>query len=394
MTIRTDVTGATEYALQSAISAYSDEAYTNAKKISGTGIVSTNPDINVDTETFIGQMRWRKPLDAKINIASLTDAAEGEKTVTSTDFATYIKSVRTHGAEKVNMQQIVSKEDGLAKIGTDFAETRAQDEHNALMAVCKGVAVAEMLNGAATGSGATGLGGQSFDNDPADKKYGFYIDLGANAPVIAATTAIQGAARAENFLKALAMGYKDYEPNYAYLACSPEVMMSMRSANMVDKDRVTEANVEFQTILGGKFRLISTRAAQGLSSAQLTKINTGAGVDIVGVKTSFIILPGAIAFQGLAVPDEVEITRNGSSYKGGGSTNIWYRWGYVAHPQGYTWNGSQEKFASDADYQAVGDTTESHGLLTAATIGTATRGAWVRKASSALSLGILPVFHA
>lgn len=394
MTIRTDVTGATEYALQSAISAYSDEAYTNAKKISGTGIVSTNPDINVDTETFIGQMRWRKPLDAKINIASLTDAAEGEKTVTSTDFATYIKSVRTHGAEKVNMQQIVSKEDGLAKIGTDFAETRAQDEHNALMAVCKGVAVAEMLNGAATGSGATGLGGQSFDNDPADKKYGFYVDLGANSPVIAATTAIQGAARAENFLKALAMGYKDYEPDYAYLACSPEVMMSLRSANMVDEDRVTEANVEFQTILGGKFRLISTRAAQGLSSAQLTKINTGAGVDIVGVKTSFIILPGAIAFQGLAVPDEVEITRNGSSYKGGGSTNIWYRWGYVAHPQGYTWNGSQEKFASDADYQAVGDTAESHGLLTAATIGTATRGAWVRKASSALSLGILPVFHA
>lgn len=394
MTIRTDVTGATEYALQSAISAYSDEAYTNAKKISGTGIVSTNPDINVDTETFIGQMRWRKPLDAKINIASLADAAEGEKTVTSTDFATYIKSVRTHGAEKVNMQQIVSKEDGLAKIGTDFAETRAQDEHNALMAVCKGVAVAEMLNGAATGSGATGLGGQSFDNDPADKKYGFYVDLGANAPVIAATTAIQGAARAENFLKALAMGYKDYEPDYAYLACSPEVMMSLRSANMVDEDRVTEANVEFQTILGGKFRLISTRAAQGLSSAQLTKINTGAGVDIVGVKTSFIILPGAIAFQGLAVPDEVEITRNGSSYKGGGSTNIWYRWGYVAHPQGYTWNGSQEKFASDADYQAVGDTAESHGLLTAATIGTATRGAWVRKASSALSLGILPVFHA
>lgn len=396
MTIRTDVPGATQYAIQSAISAYADEAYTNAVKLNSTGIAGTNPDIDVNTETFVGQMRWRKPLNPVINVASLTDATDGILTTTSTDHSMYVKSVRTHGAKKINMVQVVSQEDGLAQIAKDFVETRNQDEHNAILSVCKGVAIAELLNGTASASGATGLGGQSFDNDPTDKKYGFYVDLGNVAPVIAATTAVQGAARAEGFLKALAMGYKDYEPTFAYLCVSPEVLMSLRSANMVDSDKVTEANVEMSTILGGKFRLLPTRAAQSLTNAQWLKFNgaaSGAGVDLVGTKTSFIILPGSIAFQGLNVPDSVEMDRDASAYMGGGTTELWYRWGYVAQPRGYTWNGSQEKFASDADYMSVGPNAASMGVLTAATIDANTRGTWVRKSTSALSLGILPVFH-
>lgn len=396
MTIRTNIPGATQYAIQSAISAYADEAYTNAKKLNATGIAGTNPDIDVNTETFVGQMRWRKPLNPKINTASITNPADGLLTDTSTDHSMYVKTVRTHGAKKINMVQVVSQEDGLAQIAKDFVETRNQDESDAILSVCKGVAIAELLNGTATGSGATGLGGQSFDNDPTDARYGFYIDLAGNAPVVAATTAIQGAARAENFLKALAMGYKDYEPEYAYLVVSPEVLMSLRSANMVDEDRVVEANVEMSTILGGKFRLLPTRASQGLTNAQWLKFNgaaSGAGVDLVGTKTSFIILPGSVAFQGLSVPEPVEMDRDASAYLGGGTTEIWYRWGYVAQPRGYTWNGSQEQFADPADFMKVGPDANNMGLLTAATIAATTRGTWVRKSTSALSLGILPVFH-
>ena len=387
--------GSNTFALQAALGAYSDEAYTNARKLSGTGIVGPNPNINADTETFIGQVRWYKPINPTINVASLTTATNGVGTNYASDFSTYVKTVRTHGASQVNLAEVVTRQDGLAKISRDFGETRAQDEHNAILSVMKGVAIAEALNGAATGSGQTGLGGQTFTNDPTDKRYGFYVDLAGVAPVTAATASNQGAQRAEGFLNAIGMAWKDYEPEYAYLVVSPETLASLRSANLVDETKVTEANVTFDTIFGGKFRLVQTRAAQSFSGAQLAKLNSGAGVDINAgsTKTSFIVLPGAIAMEALTLPTPVEIYRDARAYNGGGSTDVWYRWGYVAHPGGYDWKGSATTFPADADYMnsITGGVPE---VLTAATVGVTTTGTWGRKAASALSLGILPVFHA
>ena len=152
----------------------------------------------------------------------------------------------------------------------------------------------------------------------------------------------------------------------------------------------------FNTIFQGKFRLIQTRADQNMSSAELTKLNTGAGVDInaSSVKTSFIVLPGALAMEPLAVPEPVEIDRNASAYKGGGTTTIWHRWGYVLSPAGYDWAGPNDAFPSDSDYKAVMETGVGKVALTAVTTIASAAGVWKRKASSALSLGILPVFHA
>lgn len=393
MTVRTNVAGATNYVLQDAISALADEAYTTARKLSSTGIVGSNPQIDTSTETFIGQVRWNKPLNPTINVASLTDSTAGSMTTTAQDYLTYVKTVRTHGARKINMQQVVTQQDGLAKIARDFTETRAQDEHNALLSILKGVALSEALNGAASGSGSVGLGGQNFDNDPSNKRYGFYVDLGANKAIVDATSSIQGAARAEGFLQALGKAYKDYEPEYAYLITSPEVMASLRSANLVDNDRVSDGNIMFNTIFQGKFRLLQTRATQGFATADLTKINGGGGVDIVGAKTSFIVLPGAIAMENLVVPDPTEIERTAGAYKGGGTTDIWYRWGYVAAPAGYDWNGSKDAFPSDDDYAKVVEGGNSIALSAATTGLAATTSVWNRKFSSALSLGILPVFH-
>jgi len=392
MTVRTDVAGATSYVLQEALSAYTDEAYTNAKKLSGTGIVGGDARIDPSTETYAGQMRWNKPINPTINVASLETSTDGTTSSYTTEYLAYIKSVRTHGAERVNMQQVVTQVDGLAKIARDFGETRSQDEHNAILSILKGVAISEALNGAATGSGETGLGGQTFDNDPNDDKYGFYVDLGAAKPIIDATAAIQGAARAQGFLDAFGKAYKDYEPEYAYLVTSPEIMASLRAANLVDADRVRDGSIDFNTIFQGKFRLIQTRAAQGMSTAELTKINTGAGVDIVGTKTSFLVLPGALAMSPLAVPEPLEIDRAAAAYLGGGTTQIWYRWGYVMHPAGYNWAGSQNKFASDAEYKYAVEDGTPVALTGVTTIADAT-GTWVRKSTSALSLGILPIFH-
>jgi hypothetical protein len=388
------VNGAENYVLQEAISGYSDEAYTNAKKLSGSGIVGSNPNIDTSTETFIGQVRWFKPMNPQVNVASLTDSTDGTGSTYASDYLTYIKTLRTHGATKVNMQQVVTQQDGLAKIGRDFGETRAQDEHDALLSILRGVALSEVLNGAAAGSGNTGLGGQTFDNDPTSKRYGFYVDLGSSKAVIDASATAQGAARAEGFLRAFGMAYKDYEPEYAYLVTSPEMMASLRSANLVDSTTVTEANITFSTIFGGKFRLVQTRASQGFSTAELTKINTGAGVDIVGAKCSFIVLPGSVAMAALGIPDSVEIERKAAAYKGGGTTSVWYRWGYVMAPAGYDWAGEKESFPANTDYVSVleGGTQKALTAVGSASLAS-TSGVWTRKMNSALGLGILPVFH-
>jgi hypothetical protein len=393
MPARQDVAGASNEVLQEAISMYTDEAYTNARKLSGTGIVGSNDKIERETETFIGQVRWDKPLNPTINIASLTDATDGDTTDTDTDMLRYVKSVRTHGARKVNMKEVVTQRDGLAKIGRDFGETQSQDEHNAILAVLKGVALSEALNGCAAGSGVAGLGGQTFDNDPTDGKHGFYVDLGAEKAIVDATTIKQGAARAEGFLNAIGMAWKDYELPYYYLVTSPKMMASLRSANLVDQDRVTDGNVEFQTIFDGKFRLIQTRATQRFTAAEMTKLNTGAGVNIVGSETSFIVAPGSVAMTALNVPDSTEIERKAAAYKGGGTTEIWYRWGYILLPAGYDWKGSEDEFASDATYQAAVEDGTPKSIITLTDALADTVGTFQRKSSSALSLGILPIFH-
>ena len=117
-------------------------------------------------------------------------------------------------------------------------------------------------------------------------------------------------------------------------------------------------------------------------------------MDIVGTNTSFIVLPGAIAMEMLDVPVPTEIHRNARSYKGGGTTDVWYRWGYVACPAGYDWKGASNKFPSDAEYMYAIEGSSPKALASVAS-GTlaSTSGTWERKFQSALSLGILPVFH-
>jgi len=400
MPLRINVAGATEFALQEAIGAYSDEAYTNAKKLSSTGIVGGNPQIDTSSETYIGQMRWFKPLNPTINTASLTVATDGAFTTYGSEYLNYVKTARTHGAQKVNLQTLVTQQDGLAKISRDFGETKAQDEHNAILAVLKGVAIAELLHGTGDAGGGAGLGGQGWDNDPTDPLYGFYVDLGANPIVTAPAAANIGAQRAAGFLDAIGMAYKDYEPEFFYLITSPEVMASLRSANLVDETKVVDGNIVFDTIFQGKFRLIQTRATQSLTAAEIDKFDatnvSNLGVDLVGQKTTYLVQPGALAMEALQIAEDVEFDRDASAYAGGGTTEIWYRWGYVVHPGGYNWTGSQDAFPSDAQYKEVtndgGATTATVVAMPAATTGYT--GVWTRKANSVLSLGILPVFHA
>jgi len=358
-----------------AISAYSDEAYTNAKKLNGTGIVSADQRIDPTGESFIGQFRWYKPLNATVNVASLSSATDGTYTSIATDVADYIKSVRTFGAEQVNLQEVVSRQDGLAKIARDFAEVRAQDEHDALLSVMKGVSLYETTLGDAGGTGQGGI--TDFDTDADAANTGFFVDVNAlglhgaaatgagDARKLFDSTAI-GAARGERLFRSVGAAFKDYEPDYMYLVTSPEVMAEMRAANIVDETVVTDGNLMFNSIFAGKFRLVMTRANQ--------MITPSAGdVNAQSTKCTFVVKPGSVAAAAINVPMPVEVDRNAASYTGGGSTNVWYRWGYVMHPMGYDWAGATTAFATNANYSAA--------------------ASWGRKMDS-LNLGILPIFHA
>ena len=359
-----------------AISAYSDEAYTNAKKLNSTGIVAADQRIDMTGESFVGQFRWYKPLSATVNVASLSSATDGTYTSISTDVANFVKTVRTFGAEQVNMQEVVSRQDGLAKIARDFAEVRAQDEHDALLSVLKGVALHEVELGDLATAGNGGV--TEYDTDTDAAATGFFVDINDAGLFGAAATGAGderrlfdssaiGAARGERLFKAIGAAFKDYEPDFMYIVTSPEVLAEMRAANLVDEERIQDGNLEFQTIFGGKFRLILTRADQMISGFTAGDLNARS------VKCSFILKPGVIGSAAAPVPMPVEVDRNAASYTGGGSTNVWYRWGYAMHPMGYDWAGATNAFATNA------------------TLGAA--ASYARKMDS-LNLGILPIFHA
>lgn len=354
-------------AIAIAISAYSDEAYTGARRINSTGIVGSDVNITSDGESFIGQFRWYNTITPVVNVPSLSDATAGDYTSISTSLANYVKAFRAQGAKQVNLQQVITKEDGLKKFTRDFTELRAEDEHNAVLSVLKGVAASE----ASVGGGIV-----DFDTVPSGS-VGMFVDLNANGKFGAAATSANderrlfdatalGAARGERLFISTGMGFKDHEPDFLYMITSPETMADLRAANLVDEDRVKDGNLEFQTIFGGKYRLILTRAAQGNLAAS-------ANVNDRSVKTTFLVKPGSIVFQNIAAPVPVEVDRAAATYLGGGSTEVWYRYGFIVHPKGYDWAGSTSAFATNAAF--------------------ASAASWDR-VFDPLNLGILPIFHA
>jgi hypothetical protein len=357
-------------AIELAISAYADERYTFERKLNSTGMVTSVADVDVSMESFIGQMRWYKNIDPVYNTPSLSDSTDGAYTGIATELASYVKSVSALGSQQVNLQKLVSQEDGLTKMARDFAELRAQREHDAVLSILRGVAASE-----ANDAGDLTKGIDDFDT-MASSTVGMFVDVNAAGAFGDAATGASdarklfdasqvGAARGERLFRAIGMGFKDYEPDFVYMVTSPEMMAELRAANLIDETPVTEGNLMFQTIFGGKFRLILTRAAQG-------NVSGSAIVNPQSVKTTFLVKPGSINFTPIPIEMPTEIDRNPRAFRGGGTTQVWYRFGYVAHPMGYDWKGLTDRFAENTAFRAA--------------------TAWERKYES-LNLGILPIFH-
>lgn len=350
-----------------AISAYAQERWTEEKQINSTGMVTTNADITPAGENFFGQLRWYKPISATYNQPSVSDSTPGNYTDLSTEIANYIKSTRSIGMQQVNIQQMITKQDGLAWFANHYAKARAQNEHDAVLSTLKGVAASEA---------AIGTGVADFDDTPSNS-VGAFVDVNAAGAFGAAASGSSdarklidasevGAARGERLFRAMGMFWQDYEPEYVYMITPPEQLAEFRAANLVDEDRITDGNISFQTLFGGKFRILLTRAAQGNLAAS-------PNVNDQSTKTTFLVKPGAVVFQEIPVPQPVEIFRNAPAYGGSGTTEMWYRYGFISHPLGYNWAGATNTFATNAN------------------LGTGSN--WTRKVDP-LNLGILPVFHA
>jgi len=372
--------------------------YTRAKKIVSTSIIGQDAQIKADGEDFIGQVRFYKPLgayavggvnatenvagsnNAVVNVAS-QDENHGGTTNIQTEVQTYIKTVRTHGANEYLVQSVISGEDGLAKIARDFAETRAEDEDQSLRSCLAGVMNTELktANDLAGSTYSEAFAGNSVDGDNS-KAFAYVaassdtVGTGSSLEGLVDLTASSPGQRVEHLIRAMG-AWSDYTPDFVYLVVSPEVYLDIKVANLVDDERITDGNISFETLLGGVIRVIVSRNfGQGLGA--VTHAALSGVTSITTAKVSYMMLPGSIFMHSTSIANPVAMDRNESVGSGSGRTTAWYRWGYVMHARGYSFAGTQDAFATNASYA-----------------GTAATPTWTRKVDL-LNLGILPIFHA
>ena len=354
-----------------AVAAYTQERWVHARLLTGTDLVSSNVDIDPSGEDFTGQLRWLQEFEPTINVPTTAGSStDGTVTDFSTEMANYIKCVRAFGARAPNMSEVVARRNGLTDFAEQYVRSQAKTESISIEKVIQGVINSEIARGTSTVTNGGGI--FAFDTDANAADTGAYVDL-HKATFADSTvkklinTSSTGAAATAHLFKAVGAFWKDYEPEFLYIITNPELFADFREKNLVDETRVQDGNMEFTTILNGKFRILPTR-----TSFSLPAINMRGKVSNDNTKVTVVIAPGALSFVPFAVPDPVEFDRNAKAHSGGGQTEVWYRFGYVVHPNGYDYSGTATAFPSDDRL--------------------ATAGSWTRKAK-ALNLGILPIFH-
>ena len=362
-----------------AISAYSDEAYSEARSLTATGMVGADARISSADEDYWGTIRFYDTLgalnfsttqtstDTHINIADESPTNEGLVTEISTGSLRFAKSVRTHGATQMQVQQVVSSQDGFAKISRDFGMTRARDEDAALLSVLKGVAKTEVAQGARPADANAFLDSE-----------GFFASVAAGGSLFPATNPLTP------LLDAMGSAFSDQDDSGYTLIIDPATAIDMRKANLFDDQaQVTDGNVSFNTILQGMVRVYVTRAVGKVAISDFnsnSRLLLEDDTNNTQIKLSFMVRNSAIANTDVSVPNPVAFDRDESVGRGTGKTELWYRWGYIYHPVGYSYiNGGS--LASPTDVTAY---VSNANLETAAN--------WARAQNKA-SLGILPIFH-
>ena len=392
------VSGVGTNAIRRAISAYSDQEYTDNVRIAGTALVGSDARISTSDEDYYGTIRWTQTLGAiagqavdrtnaaanrtAINLAT-EDSTEGQTTDVSYDSSKYIKTMRTMGAEQYNVTQVLSQApNAIEKVSRDFGITRARDADAALLAMLRGVALEE----------SRGTSGQVIATPRSDASgVGFYYETGGSAggnPLVSTGGANnRGAVLGTHLYTAMASGFGDLEPDFMYLLTDVETFQSIRAANLVDDTPIRDGNVDVQTLLSGKIRLIVSQSLSAHNASGQTNIGSSAD------KTSYLMLPGSLYQHDLSVPNPVAFDQDESVGGGAGEREIWYRWGNIYHPRGYSWEGRTDGFVANSQAIAAANRATA-GTAVNALVNTQANAfqAWERKETVG-NLGILPIFH-
>ena len=353
-----------------AISAYADAARADQALLISAGLTTADARVTDAGENYTGTVRWLNYTDpttfskpdegtgTSLNLLDVTNQAE-----------VYIKNVDATAIQEANMQAVISKVDGLSFLGRQFGAVRARREDHNLRSVLSGVAksvygshtLADNTAGAVVGTFGyvlpTGTAGGLPTGD----------DL---APLFANTSGVQQVRSTffDELLNALQNVQTEFELPFYYLAINSATFNILRKENVLDNQLVQDGNITFNTLLGGKIRLILT----GNSGVAGAAINSS-DVVATGVQTSILMTPGAFVYQGVAVPNPVATERDEIAGNGGGRVTIINRWGNIIHPRGYSYAGSNSAYPTNVV------------LNTAAS--------WTRQAANVNQTGIFPIFH-
>ena len=340
-----------------AISAYEQAARADAALLTSTAMVGSDARINDSGENYTGTLRWLDFTDPTSYHKQNETAANkniNEMAVTNKS-AVYIKNIDHIAAQELSVQKLISKVDGLAYLGSQFASVRARREDLQLRSILNGVADKIW--------GSTAIG----TSDAAAKvgTFGFYTGSDASdapLPLFANST---GASQSrstffDTLLDAITEVKGEFEEPFYYLVVDTATYNVMRKENVLDVAPVVDGNFNFSTILGGKIRLI-------INNQSLTANLPS------GLKVSYMCKAGAVHYSDIAQTNPTAIERDELAGNGGGLVTVLSRWGNIMHPRGLSWAGSATAYPANADL-ALGTN-------------------WTVHATNVNQIGLFPIYH-
>ena len=351
-----------------AISAYAQVERADAALLTSTALVGSDARITDSGEGYTGTLRWLDyTIPAGIHKQNETAGDESINLLGITNKSSvYVKNVDHVAAQEISIQRVTSKVDGLAYLGAQFAKARATREDTQLRSVLNGC-LASMTQVDTTAEDGTvttaSLAVGTNDAAAVINTFSYYTGStgsAANALFAQEDTSNNRSAFFDVLFDALSAVKGEYEEPFYYLVISSDTYNTLRKQNVLDVAPVVDGNFNFNTILGGKLRLVINN--------QILK----AGLD-AKLKVSFIVKPGAFHYSEVAQVNPTALERNELAGNGGGAVTILSRWGNIMHPKGFSWAGSATAFPANTT------------LIS--------KASWTVTATNVNEMGLFPILH-
>ena len=364
-----------------AISVYADGARADEALILSSGVTASDARITDAGENFTGVLRWLTYSDGgQASKPSASDDLNTPNAITAfmamgNLSETYIKNVDVVAARENSIQSLISRVDGLSYLGRQFGSVRARREDANFRAVIQGVGdaiygstadlaadtAATLIDGSAAGRDAAS--GQ----DPANPyAFGYrtaytHSSTSFTPLFVNENTDNNRSAFFDVLLDAMTAVSGEFEEAFYYLVVSPSTFNILRKQNVLDVNPVQDGNLNINTLLGGKIRLI------------VTGNTLGAGTIQSGLNVSYLLKAGAVHYSNVAVNNPVAMDNNPLYNQGFGDVSIVSRWGNIIHPRGYSYAGSANAFPANSTLNVA--------------------ASWTRAAQNVNQTGIFPIFH-